>query len=504
MEDKEKEMEAEKLCKEAESYISHLKRGYYPSLYMSQYANQQTKWVKENVDKAEKMVTRALILNHKSAEAFRLRGFINYIKSYDKYILNSYERAYEINPEDWKLLHNLALFYYNVFKNRDLDKATEFIIKAVEKQSTYKNLWITLSEILLKKAEEEPDFLQTALKYHLKFLELFPLNILAQRKTGEIYYKLNNFVEVINHYKIFTERNPKDFHELKLLGNAYREVGDIDNAIITYEKYMKNDPNSEEIKKFLFELYSLQGYNLTNEDEVIDFIKNKEVKERKAKRFCNTGFTRNRQGNAEGAIEVLKEALELDPKSTDARVYLGISNVILGNLEKGFQMINEIIEQHPDNSNAFISLGQAFKIKGDINKSIESYEKGIALMPAQNYKYYDHKVELAFLYRANNNTQKAIELFEDLIKDSPDKPRFLNLYGTFNISQKNPQKALELFIRALKLNQYLSETYINISLIHADLSNFDAALAYLKVALKIRPDNAQIHDVIKKVNEKRG
>ena len=504
MEDKEKEIE--NLCRKAEFYIGRIKRGDIIYTFINKYSTKKEKEALGAIDLANPLIKKAISLsNNKSAEALRLQGYINYLSKIDRYVLNNYEKAFEIDPENWKLLYNMALYYFSVNeKYRDYDKASEFIMRAADKNPKSEVFWTHLSDILLKKLEISPEIIDNTIEYHLKFLELYPKNKIALRKMGEIYYMQNNFVEAIKYYKTFTERNPKNFYELELLGNAYKEVGDIENAIITYEKYVKKNPKLKEIKKILFELYSSQGYNLTNEDDVVNFIKNKEVKKKKARELRNLGLIRNRQGNAKGAIEVLEEALELDPKSTSARIYLGFSNVILGNTEKGFQMINKIIEQHPDNSDAFIFLGQAFKITGDINKSIESYKKGIALMTVKNDKYYNHRVKLALLHIANNDFEKAIELFNDTIKDYPNNPRFFNLFGTFYISQKNPQKALELFVKALKLNQLLSESYINISLTHADLGNFDAALAYLKVGLKIHPDNAQIEGALKNVYEKWG
>jgi len=395
MEDKEKEIE--KLCKKAESLVIRYKRGDIPMKSYSPYQTtsygykspdeQQREWVRKNVDEAEKLIKKALTLSEKkSAEALRLQGYVNYLQKNDYSVMSNYEKAYKIEPDNWKLLYNIALYYYYC-KKTDLEKACEYIIKAVEINSSNKDLWHFLSDLFFRKLAKMPGFLPTVLKYHLKFLESFPNDDKALRKMGEIYYKQNNFVEVIKHYKTFTERNSKDFYELKLLGDAYREIGDIDNAIIAYEKCVKNDPNLNEIKKFLFEQYSLQGYNLTNEEEVVDFIKNREVKERKARTLCkNKEFPK--------AIELLQKYLESNPRST---TYLS-------------------------------GLGSLYRIMND------------------------------------------------------------------------PQKALEYFIKTLESNPLIEyRPYVNIPLIHAELGNFDAALAYLKIGLKIFEDNVHIENSLKKV-----
>ena len=527
MEDKEKEIE--KLCKKAESLVIRYKRNEIPMKSFSPFQTtnygyksreeQQREWVRANVDEAEDLIDKALKLSEKkSAEALRIRGFINYLQCYDRYVMSNYEKAYEIDPENWKLLYNIALYYINVNeKYRDYDKANENLIKAIDivlknDINAHEGIWINFSELLVEKVRKGADITPKENEYQLKYLELYPKSTKALWKTANFKFVQQKFSEAIPYFETYNEKNPKELDGLRLLGDCFKELGDIENAIditirglnIAKGLSTRNKWRGDIFKKNLLDLYNSKGIKLNSKEELFKYLENKKKREDKVRSLLRTGRSRNKQGDAEGAMEVLEEALELDPKCSDARIHLGVSNVILGNAEKGFQLINEIIDQHPDNSTAYISLAEAFKINGDLNKSIESYEKGITLMSPKSRNLYSHNVDLALLYSESGNTQKAIDLVNNIIKNKPNDSSLLNLCGTFYLSQNNQQKALEYFIQALKLYHHRYISYVNISLIHADFGNFDAALAYLKVGLKILPDNTQIEEALEKVYEKWG
>jgi len=323
MENKEKEIE--RLCKEALANISHVRRGQMGSSYF--HFNDE--YAKKALDLARKAVK---LSQNKSVEALRVSGYIYYLIGYDRDALHFYKKAYAIEPENPIILFNLALYYHNAEKDSDLDKAFEFITKAIDKKPKNQYFWSNLSNILLSKLKKDPNYLPTFLEYHFELLELFPHSSEAIKNMGTIYYEQKDFAEAIKYYEKYTIKHPRKFNELMLLGNAYREVGDIDNAIKTYETYLENNTKSKEAKKILFELLTSQGYRIASADNVRSFIRNKSIKDRKARELCIKADLLIKQGDAVGAIEILHEALKKNPRNIDAQVYLGISSVILGDV----------------------------------------------------------------------------------------------------------------------------------------------------------------------------
>jgi Ca-activated chloride channel family protein len=107
----------------------------------------------------------------------------------------------------------------------------------------------------------------------------------AWMKTGNEYYKKNNFTEAILSYNKVLEKNPEDAIALYNLGNALFKSRHSQDAIEAYEK-------------------SISGFS-SNSD--------------KSNAFFNKGVVLQQSDKLNESIEAYKEALKLDPTNEDAR-----------------------------------------------------------------------------------------------------------------------------------------------------------------------------------------
>ncbi len=79
------------------------------------------------------------------------------------------------------------------------------------------------------------------------------------------------------------------------------------------------------------------------------------------------------------------------------------------------------------------------------------------------------------------------KLWLDTINKSPKKARGYNELGLEAINSKNYTLALDAFTRALKLDPYLSQTYVNIGLVYEGLNQIDEAIAAYERSTRMNP-----------------
>ena len=64
------------------------------------------------------------------------------------------------------------------------------------------------------------------------------------------------YAKAIEMFKFNTKNYPDSYKAFDYLGKAYKASGDIDNAILSFKKSLKLNPNNSDTQKLLFKLES--------------------------------------------------------------------------------------------------------------------------------------------------------------------------------------------------------------------------------------------------------
>ena len=146
------------------------------------------------------------------------------------------------------------------------------------------------------------------------------------------------------------KETPKDARNYVVLGSFFSRIGRLDEALKYFLEAKKLSPNKQTILFYMGDAYINQ------------------------KKYTE-------------ALEVLKEAYELEPIYTEAKTMYAIANIYAGNLKLGNSLVGELGETATSDSrvlNAYISAGEYNKVlvllKDAFDRDPTNLQKGVSLV----------------------------------------------------------------------------------------------------------------------------
>ncbi len=187
---------------------------------------------------------------------------------------------------------------------------------------------------------------------------------------------------------------------------------------------------------------------------------------------------------------LLTDVIEAYPN--DELAYYLRGNIYL--LEKNYDKAHEDLDKanllRPDAITTF-QLAHVLHKLHDFENSIKAYDIAVKMQPdlANTFRYYlDMAFNNAFIYDA----PKARELFakaEPLAITDEMKAEWHSYYAMYYIRYLEFDKAVESCEKALSLNPTLAEAYTNLGTVKLYQGKLDEAIAYLKKADALKPND---------------
>jgi putative PEP-CTERM system TPR-repeat lipoprotein len=181
------------------------------------------------------------------------------------------------------------------------------------------------------------------------------------------------------------------------------------------------------------------------------------------------------EGNFQGAVVLLKNALEKDPNYFEARYELAEAYLLSGNLERAERELQKVelqapsqpelplklaevyvrteradlavariekyLSAHPDSSRAADLLGQAFALKGETQKAAGHFRRAIQLDPRNTQA----RLHLAEFFVSTGEEASARELLTELLEEDKTNRPALYLLGWLEVSLGHRGRALEIY-----------------------------------------------------------
>ncbi|MGH7409399.1 MAG: tetratricopeptide repeat protein [Candidatus Methylomirabilales bacterium] len=363
--------------------------------------------------------------------------------------------------------------------------------RMLQRNSRDARAYYRLGDAYIQKARESGDvtYFDLAEQALRKALEISPRYSDALRHLAFALYSRHDFAGAAREAGTAIDLNPGDSHAYGILGDAYLEVGKYAEAGQTYQKMLQ----------LRGDLYS----------------------------YSRRSGLRSLRGDAEGAIEDLKRAIEdgwasRQPRESVAwaQWQLGSDYFALGNLPGADAQYREALKTYPNYYRALAGLAQVRAAQEQYPEAIELYQKAIATIPLPDYaaavgdvykklgrpeeakRQYDlveyigylnslneilYNRELAYFYADHDmKLKEALDLAKKELGVRQDIYAYDVLAWALYKNGK-PQEARAPMQEALKLGTRDARLFFHAGMIAAALGEVEGAKAHLRRALETNP-----------------
>lgn len=176
--------------------------------------------------------------------------------------------------------------------------------------------------------------------------------------------------------------------------------------------------------------------------------------------------------NYSGAEYYLKEALKLDKTNVWYKVELAEIYDLMEDYKSSTKLWEEICRLKPENEYYLFTLSEDYINLEEYSKVIEVYNK-LEILEGYNDEITSAKVAI-WLYL--NDIKNAVGEYDKLIKEFPSEPRYYVLAGNIYQSNNMPDKALNYYKEALKIDP--DNTMANMAMADYYMGQGDEKAAY--------------------------
>ena len=345
---------------------------------------------KKMFQESEELYAKIIIKDSLNGEAYNNLGILyRELHKKDKAIA-AYKKAIFVNPELSEAYNNLAsllyeygeyvdaeeYYYLAILKDVNLTTAYINLIKTLDKNGKFEEIIDIFPKVLDIIPESSDAYLQLAdaqsiLSRQIGFYSGLTKNKKLNKLTKNIF--LNNAVK---NYRISLEMHNNNAVAYYSLGNALRELGELDAAEKASRRAIDLSPD-------LAEAYS------------------------------NVGATLDDMGKIEDAVNYYRKAIELKPELLVAHSNLGNALNQLGLLADAEEACLSALRIYPDFAEAYGILGNILKGMNNYTKAEEYYRKAISIKPSYAPPYSNLSTLLKLTSRfveALKYSKNAIEL----------------------------------------------------------------------------------------------
>jgi len=394
-----------------------------------------------------------------------------------------YATLYQEHPKDIQVQKNYTQI---LILNKRYDEARKLnneILK-VSPQDTDALLYRGELEIAAGDASSAILTLQAVLKGE-------PNNAAAHYQLGLAFQALGNFESAESEWREAVRLRPEFIEAQRSLALLAMRQGDMETLESATTQLIHLQPSSPEG----YALRALSEINTKHfEDAEQDAHKAIAADPRSHLGYVQLGNLRLMQKQYGEASKAYQDALDRDPNSTDA--LRGLMNTYLAQnqVDKALAVANAQIAKSPANGSFYYLLGSVlFREKKDLSGAEAAFNRSLEL----DKNNLGTMIELAKVQAAKGETDQAIAIYQQAIKDHPRVPDFYILLGELYGSKRDWTKAQEAYQKALEVkpnDPIASNNLANVILRTG--GNADQAMSLAQVARQQMPDSPAAADTL--------
>jgi len=270
------------------------------------------------------------------------------------------------------------------------------------------------------------------------------------------------------------------------LGIALSQKGQVDEAIIQFQKSLEINPLNAEARNNL-------GAALFNKGQVDEamaqYQKNLEINPNDVATHNNLGnaFVHKKQLNE--AIAQYQKALEIDPINAEARNHLGNALFLKGKVDEAIIQFQKSLEINPNIADAHSNLGNALFQKGQVEEAIVQYQKTLEINPNIAEAHYNLGVALS----QQGKVDEAMVQYQKTLEIDSNYADAHNNLANALVQKGRVDEAIAECQKALEINSNNVAAHDNLGWALLQKGQVDEGITQFHKALEIDPNEAKAH-----------
>lgn len=287
-------------------------------------------------------------------------------------------------------------------------------------------------------------------------MRLHPKSPDAYAHLGFLEARQEHYTEAVPYYRKALALNPSMPGLHMNLGLALFKAGELKDAISTFTLLLKTEPaNSPEAQR-LTTLIGLAYYGL---------------------------------GKYASAVPYLRKAAVYDPQSLAFRLALAHSCLGAKEYQCVLDVYKQILTLNAESAEADMLAGEAMDAMQDHAGAIQQFQAAVKANTNEPTVHFG----LGYLLWTQNRYPEAAEELQAELSNVPDSAEAITYLADTEMKMSQPDKALPLLERAIKLSPAMEMAHLDLGILHADAGRSKEALAELNIAVKLSPDDVTVH-----------
>jgi tetratricopeptide (TPR) repeat protein len=199
--------------------------------------------------------------------------------------------------------------------------------------------------------------------------------------------------------------------------------------------------------------------------------------------YRHLAFIERQRGNAAGAIDVLRRAINAGVRDPRAVGQLGAYLTETGKLGEGIRLLESVSDTVPPDLDALNALGIAYAQAGRGDKARTIFERILAVNPASSVPLEN----LGLLALEQGDVATARRHFERAVQADPQSSRAHAGLGNVRLRAGDRKGAVDAWTRAVQLDPKNFDALYNVGTTLARDGNVTAARPYLEQFLRTAP-----------------
>ncbi|MEB3281101.1 MAG: tetratricopeptide repeat protein [Lyngbya sp.] len=339
-------------------------------------------------------------------------------------------------------------------------------------------------------------------------------------QQAEYYLTENQYQEAIAVCQEALKIKP-NFNIYKTLGMAFQMQGQLEAALQSYLKALEIKPDDAEVYSNIASVYAQQQQW---QDAAISYEVASRLDPKSEKTYLELGNVLIKLSRLDEAIACYRKLINLNPNLALAYQKLGDVFFKLQQWDDAILAFRLVLELHPNALWSYQHLGKIYIYTGQFEQAITACHQAIKINPKAPWSY--NNLGDAFSQKQEWNDAVIAYLYAIKVRENSFDPSFLNtIYERlgYAICQQVKQSALEsvmdwyyqvfqidseklainypLKIAELGFTSNTAEPYLQLGEAFVKCQQFEAAIIFHKLALRIQPNHPEILTKIEQIFE---